>query len=450
MATSTGLELLQKLSESMFDWEPRTTTADGNSAKTTIVDQGLRNLDGGGDVDAFENWYVRIADSTAATDQEVRRVKSYSPEGVDGDSPTLQVEQPFTGGQINSGEAYELHRYNPTLKRTTINRAIRELYSTLYLPIRDESIVIDNLLSNQGFEDWNSGLDTADNWANVNSPTVSRESGGSNVFHGTYSAKVVGPSGSVGQLTQAPDVNINEVTGLTATFKARVKTNEANQARLKLDWDGSDIDAGSYHSGDNHFELLSVSATIPTSATQVKAICEVTADDTAYFDRAYLLITPIYQYRLPSSLTSLPHYVEMQFNEDDVIGNFFPFKENSTPIAGRLLRVSGMGVLSQPSSDTATIEVGEPQTDLIAAYAKMLFWRQMSSPARSAQHERQGYLDASQDAREEVADLAAKRGMKTPRMGAGQREGTWHTEQDSTGQLLVFDRIREVVRGFNA
>jgi hypothetical protein len=440
MVTSTGLELLQKFSEGIFDWEPRTTTADGNSAKDTLVDAGLRNLDGGGDPDAFENWYVRIADSNSAADQEIRRVKSYSPVGSDGDSPTLQVEQPFTGGQIKSGESYELHRYNPTLKRTTINRSIRELYPTLYLPIRDESITIDNLLANQGFEDWNSALNIADNWTNVNSPTVSRES--TNVFHASFSAKIVGPSGNVGQLTQAPAININEVTGLTATFKARVRTNAASQARLRLDFDGSSITNGNYHSGDNHFELLSVSTSIPAAATQVKCICEVTADDTAYFDRAYLLIKPLYEYTLPSSMISLPHYVEEQYDEDNVIGNFFPFKENAVPTSGKLLRVTGMGALSQPSSDTATIEVGEPQTDLIAAYAKMLFWRQMASPARSAQHERKGYMDAAQDARQEVADLAAKPGMKTRRMGSGERMNTWHTEANASGNILVFERAR--------
>lgn len=444
MVTSTGLELLQKFSEGIFDWNPRTTTADGNSARDTLVDAGLRNLDGGGDPDAFQNFYVRIADSSSSSDQEVRRVKSYSEVGADGDSPTLQVEQPFTGGQIASGTAYELHRYDPRLKRTTINRSIRELYPTIYLPIRDESITIDNLLSNQGFEDWNTALNAADSWTNVNSPTVSRESG-SNVFHASFSAKIVGPSGNVGQLTQAPTVNINEVTGLTVLFRARVKTNAANQARLRLDFDGSDITSGSYHSGDNHFEQLVVTATIPTTATQVKCICEVSADDTAYFDRAYLIITPLYEYSLPSSLISLPHYITMQFNESDVKGNFFPFKENSSPIAGRLLRVEGMGALSQPTTDTETIEIGEPQTDLVAAYAKMLFWRQMASPARSAQHERQGYLDAAQDAREEAATLAAKPGMKTPRMGSGQRVGTWHTEANSSGKILIFERTRQTI-----
>ena len=84
--------------------------------------------------------------------------------------PTITVEQVFTGGQIQSSTTYELHRWDPKDKREAINRSGRQLFPTLYKPIIDESIIIDNLLLNGGMEDWTSGV--PDSWTEVNSPTT--------------------------------------------------------------------------------------------------------------------------------------------------------------------------------------------------------------------------------------------------------------------------------------
>ena len=117
MTTTTGRVLRQRLSESIGDYYSLTTSSDGDSAKSTMIDTSLRNLSGGGDDDAFEGWYVRISDSDAASDGEDRRIKQYSVAGSDGSSPTLTVEQVLTGGQIQSSTTYELHRWDPKDKR---------------------------------------------------------------------------------------------------------------------------------------------------------------------------------------------------------------------------------------------------------------------------------------------------------------------------------------------
>jgi hypothetical protein len=438
MVTSTGKEIRTALSQEMGDYTTLTTSSVGDLAKSTLIDTGLKNLSGGGDDDAFEGQFVLIADSDSGADGDERRVKQYSVPGTDGNSPTITVEQLFSD-QIASGISYELHRYSPTLKREAINRAARQLYPTLYLPIIDESIVINSFLTDGGMENWTSGA--LDSWDEVNSPTVTQET--SRVFHKSSSAKIVGPSGSVGQLTQAASVNMAEVSGLTATMRAWGWTNAASQARLRLDWDGSDIANGNYHAGDSEWERLSVSATIPTTATQVKAILEVTADDTAYFDHVYLLITPIYRYTLPTSLVGLPNRVTMQYSEPDVDGPYYPFRPNSLPLAGRILRIQGKGLLSQPDSDTATIEIEAPHLELLVAYASMLLWRTLASPARSAATQREGYKDAAKDAADQVALLARK--IRTPRIGSLPHESIFHYEQDSNGRYLVFDRTQTAI-----
>ena len=441
MATTTGKVLRQLLSERMGDYNPLTTSSAGNSAKTSLVDTGLKNLPGGDDDDFCLGWYVLITDSDAASDGEIRRVSGYSASGADGDSPTIIVGQPFTGGQIETDISYELHRWDPTLKKESINRAIRLLYPTLYLPIRDESIVVDDILLNGNMEDWNSTNDAPDSWTLVNSPTVTRES--STVFRGTYSAKLISPSGSVGQLTQAPDTNLPDIAGKTATIRARVKTDAATQARLILEF-GTATENGDYHTGDNEWQRLSASRTVPDDATEVTGKLEVIAGTkTAYFDHVYLTIDPVYKYTLPTTIVNWPSHITMQHSEADVDGQFYPFKPGGIPIAGRILRIEGMGILTQPSTDSATVEIGSPHVDLVTAYAEMLFWRQMANPSRSPQQQRQGFLDTAGVAAEDVEALARR--LKTPRMGASIITETAHFENDASGKYLIFDRSRQVV-----
>ena len=210
---------------------------------------------------------------------------------------------------------------------------------------------------------------------------------------------------------------------------------EPNTARLRLDF-GSSISNSPYHSGRDQWELLELDAAVPKTATQVKQICEVAANGTGYFDHGWLAVGGIYEYTLPSSIITGPHRVTQQADEDDIDGPYYEIPDGGSPTTGRLLRVQGMGVLSRPTTNTGTTEVGEPQVRLIVAYAEMLMWRLMASPARSSMQDRQGYTDAGRDAAVKVAVLKGQHGTKTPRMGAQRHRGSWHLE----GKTLVFQR----------
>ena len=134
----------------MGDYESFAASADGDSQGFTVVASALLNLVGGTDTDAFEDQYLEINDSDATSaDGEVRRIQSYI---ADPDNPTLRMQSAFSE-QITSGITVILHRFNPVDKKNVIRQAILELYPDLYLPIRDETIVVDNLLLNTGFAD---------------------------------------------------------------------------------------------------------------------------------------------------------------------------------------------------------------------------------------------------------------------------------------------------------
>jgi len=432
MASSTLSVMDQSLAETLGDFESLATTAAGAASGGSVVSSALLDLPGGADDDAFENFYLRIADSDSDANEEVRRVSTSVPNP---DAPTLLLDRPFSA-QIDSDITIQLTRFNPVDRRQQIRRAIRELYPDLYLHVRDETLIIDDILTDSGMEDWTSGV--LDSWTLVGSPTVTQET--TIVRHGTNSAKVVA-SGAAGQLAQTPTASIDEITTNAVRIKKWVYATTAGIARIRVDY-GSTIASSSYHTGRDQWELLVIDSSVPAGATQIKMICEVADGFTAYFDVGFASVGPKYKYTIPSALLRGPNDVTQQSREEDTEGPYYPVPDGCPPIEGRILRLRGMGILSQPTTDSGTTEVGEPQTQLIVAYAKMLFFRLMASPARSAQQNRQAYIDAARDAAGEVAILKGQSGIVMSRMGAQRHRFNWHVEANSSERLLVFDRER--------
>ena len=423
MTTTTRAVLRRRLSEEIGDYQSLTTTSAGNSAGTSVVDTGLKNLPGGDRDAAFDGWHILV--TSGANTGESRRIENYI-----SNSTTLVVQEAFSGGAVDTTVTYELHRYDPAQKHQAIDRAIEEIFPFLYLPIRDETIVVDDRLSNSDFETFSGGFT---GWTEVGSPTVTADT--TYVIHGSQSAKAVGDSGAAGQLTQAPIINMNELTNKAVTFKCWVWCATADTARIRLDWDGSDIESSTYHKGQSEWELLDVIASVPTSATQVKAVLEVVASGTAYFDASWLLAGTIQKYTIPSSIIAGPHYLTEQGDELDPTGEYYPIRGG--PTSGRRLRFEGMGLLSRPSSDSSTTEVGAPQSNIITAYAGMYFFR--TQGAVNAIDERASYTDLAALFSRDATRMASQPGLRMPRLGAQKNDHIWHVEKDSSGRYIVFD-----------
>ena len=222
---TTLISLQQSLSENIGDYESFDSSADGDAPGSTVIASSLLNLVDGTDTDAFEGFYLEINDTDATlADGEARRIETYI---ADPDNPTLRMQSAFSE-QIKSGITVVLHKYNPVDKKNLIRQALLELYSDgLYRSIRDESIIIDNILSNTGFETFASSTFTG--WTTVGSPTLTQDN--TIKKHGSSSAKIV--SGvAVGQLTQAPDINIFEMTNETAKAERWVYATEPNTTRI--------------------------------------------------------------------------------------------------------------------------------------------------------------------------------------------------------------------------
>ena len=432
MATTTRVNLRKALSEAIGDYQAFATTADGNDAKTSLVSSTLKNYSGGADDGAFEEQF--FLGTSGANSGASKRCALYIANASDGPTAILQDA---LDNQTASADTFELHRYDPDLKHTAINRALAELFPILYKPIRDETLVVDNILANNDFE--TAGGTTFSDWTEVNSPTVSIET--SRVFHGTNSAKVVA-SGDVGQLTQTLDVNIDELAGKTATFKVRVWTNDSSQARLKIDW-GTSTETGDYHTGDSSWRLLTAEAAVPTDATQVQVICEVAASQTAYFDTGWFAVEQIHRLTVPSDIVRGPMHILQQYNEDMVDGAYYPLPSGVAPTRGRILRLEGMGILSRPSSESGTTEIGEPQLNLVTAYAAMVLFQTLLM--RSATEQRSNLTENIRYWQMEVQRLSSQPGIRMRPLGASRGRNRWHIEDDADGRYLVFDITRRGV-----
>ena len=428
MATTTRATLRQRLSEAIGDYQSLTTTG-AATGTTDIVDANLKNLPGGGDPGAFEEWYALIG-AGQTNEGAIRRIKSYQP-----NTTTLIVEQAYDSA-VDTGINYELHRYHPNDKHNAINRATEELFPFMYLPISDETLVVDDVLSNSDFETFSDGFT---GWTEVGSPaSVSADT--TYLMHGAYSAKVEASGSATAQLTQAPTLNVNEISQKTATFKCWVWCDTASKARIRIDWDGANIEDSDYHAGQSEWELLDVTVSVPSTATQVKVICEVGTSTTAYFDACWLAVEPQFQYTVPSSMLLGPYKILQQNSDTDPDGPYYPIMPETAPVTGRRLRLIGIGLLSRPTTDTGTVEIGEPHISMLVSYAAMFMFRMMSASTAIEQNDR--YLTASQIWSSDASRMASMSGMKMPKPSAEGNHRIWHMERDGENKYIRFDRIR--------
>jgi len=171
----------------------------------------------------------------------VKRVGGYT-----ASTTTLTVTRAYTA-QVATAVTITLHRYDPRTKDQAINQAVRHLFPLLHKPLVDESIVVDDRLSNSDFETFASSAFTG--WSTSGTPTLTAET--SIVKHGTNSAKVVA-GGTQALLYQAPAIPVSAVIGKTARFDAWAYTATAAAVRPTLVFGGADADTdGDAHAGDS-------------------------------------------------------------------------------------------------------------------------------------------------------------------------------------------------------
>jgi hypothetical protein len=157
----------------------------------------------------------------------------------------------------------------------------------LHNPKPDGSVNPTNLLSNGDFEVWTAGTSAApDGWTLAGAAaTVAQEA--TIIKLGTYSTKVtrVGNDCTIKQSIHTIK-GINYWKGRTVTFGCWVYATVADRGFIQI-FDGVGTTNSSKHTGDSTWQLLTVTRTIDSSATELTPYCYIVDGNTsAYFDGA--------------------------------------------------------------------------------------------------------------------------------------------------------------------
>ena len=302
----------------------------------------------------------------------------------------------------------------------------------LYLPIRDETIIVDSLLLNGDFEDDDDTSGIPDDWTESGTGTTTLDT--STVFHGINAMKLVAGAGGVYQRYQDLSLaSITEIEGLSAKFKMRVWASAASSGRIIIN-DGVDTTNSDFHGGGSEWQLIDVSQAVGSSATRVRVTCEAAASATVYFDTGWAVINPLYRYTVPSSILRGPLQILQQWDESKPDGPYYPLARGASPTEGRILRVTGKGLLTSPSAETATTQIGEPHVTLVAAYAALKLVEILGE--RSASEQISNLERRMTRWERTIARLSDQPGIRRKGMPTDRFEDTWSIGEDATSRYM--------------
>ena len=386
------------------------TTTTNIGASTTIISTELRDYgfdditeSGSGD-DMFENWWVIIHGSNNA--QTVRRVKSY-------DASAGQITVAGTNLSAESSSTdFELHKYSPTLLGELLNTARLRSFPDLCQPVNktlwsaqrqsrfevpsaiigtptsiylERGVSVDygnNILSNADFETFASSAFT--DWSattlDIAQEDLTTTPTNYAVFRGQSSARCTSQTGNTGTLLQTIS-SPGSYSGQTINLSIWVYCLTASVVSTSIVLNGSTTlgtaNDGGLHTG-NGWELLtsSVDSTVTISSLSVGISIVSTATDNTefYVDDAICVIGPSQEPVGGREVLNDWRYEPIMQGTSQRNEVFFPYDLPDN----YALRFEGRGYLSSLSAETDTLEIGQPQTDLLVAYAAYLHFERSS------------------------------------------------------------------------
>ena len=396
------------------------TSGAGAAGGTTIVDSTLSNLILGNDY--FNGyWAVLPSGPTGSGSYEASPVTDFV-------ASTGTLTTVAFSAQVASGVTFELHQYDPAIIHTAGNEAIKSLFGErlLFLPVRDETLVTDNMLLNSDFETFAASNFTS--WTLAGTGASVAEST-TILWHGADAAAVTAGAGAAATYGQA----INTSPGNAQlyqpgrgmfVFGAMVYATAADTARLQLT-DGTDTNSSPYHTGEDGWEYLEVTLTPGSDIGTVTARLQVAASGVGRIDSAVVYQQRLVRYTVPAAIIQGPSFVSIQAdryrqNPPYVALNDWHLEEDgftrylildSRPSSGYRLRLEGRNVLTAfTSTDTATTEVGSPQSRLLALKAAQIILERdvIGAPIGQAEGARQ----RAQEMERRFTNEATKPGLR--------------------------------------
>lgn len=389
--TKTLLQLRQGLCERLGSWHTGIVTTNGTTS--TIIDTLLADLR----TEPSDSQYILYTDATVNTG-EIRRIKNYDPE-----TDTITLSRAFTSSTVAT-DTYELHTFHPDDITRALNYARNAAYPAVHQVIDEQimmgregqskftlptamdglphqvwlcrprrSSIADNLLDSDyaSFETWDSSSDPA-GWGSPTNLTLSQCEQNEMKISGSYSCRCVGTT-SAGVLPYV--IDLSSYGGQTLSLSAHIYCRSADEVKVAI-YDGTTAHASTaYHQGLG-WEWITVSTAMiasPSSTSEVRITNDApTTAFTYYVDEVILWVglkpapadeTPLFNYSGGNGVLEFPYYIP----------------------EGYPIRVKGVGKLSAVTTDISTMEVNDPQTELIYAEAAYYLQRQYTqlSPAQT-------------------------------------------------------------------
>lgn len=385
-----------------------TTTDIGASTvvvSTELRDYGFEDYSGGGSGDrALQNWWTQILGTTNAN--VVRRIRLY-------DASASQVTVTGTDLVAETGPIdFEIHKFSPTRIRSALNSARTRVRDVLYVPLSRslvtaqgitryevptalfesptaiylekgmQSDYANNILTDGAFEVWTNST-TLTNWSGTTLDVTQEEETTSPknyaVFRDANAARCTSQTGSVGTLLQtisSPGTYSGQRVSLSiwvyCLTPSVVSTQLTINGAINL---GTNADAG-LHRGSG-WELLTHYEDMPVTVTSltigVSVVSTATDNTEFYVDEAIATVGPVQEPDRGGQL--LRNWKYLPLMEDTTDRHFveFPYE---FPDNYRL-RFEGKGMLGSVSAETDTMEIADPQTQLLYAYALAEIYRQL-------------------------------------------------------------------------
>jgi hypothetical protein len=393
MATTLSNARIE-LSKQMQDYWGGTTTSTG--ATTTVIDTGL--------MAKSNDWindeaYDLVVTATSPLSGEERKISSLA--NTTGTLTTLAHSAATT-----SSMTYEVHRlFTASEKRTALVWASHNIYPSCFKRIRDESRVSGNWLKDGSFEVWTST--SALTYWTTSVSTLTQVSTAGYFKTGTYSAELNTAAGYIEQKISNND-DLKRLAGKTVTFTVHGWCDTASCLRIGI-YDGTTTTYSSYHDGDSTWtedsDPLIVSAKIADHPTTITfRIYLVVLTGTVYVDDARVITSDLENPRI--------YIGDLGFSQNEPIGVFIEpsYYSNREPwnrihnytvdYQGYLylpdvwsdfrLRLEGIGYLDFLASGvastawTATIDLDQPQTEILYALAAYHLCQSKSIPNDTA------------------------------------------------------------------
>ena len=423
MATTTKKRFRELFLDAIGFFLVTTTSGTGGASGATVVSTSAGYYE---DHIRAGMWMYLPGGYNGSSAAESRRITTVS-------GATFTPETNFSA-QVTSGTAVEFMAFHPEWYHAAMREGIQKSFPVLYRHLLDETIKVDDLLSNWDLETY-STANTPDDWTLANlsaGSTLYKET--SRVFQGAASAKLAPTAGDASMRQNVfTGININEMRGKPFYFSAKAWYDGAATVKTRVSFDnGTSFTDSVDHSGLSEWQRLEVNTTIPSTATTATVYLFCGNNQTAYFDDVHARAGRIRKYTIPTSFVGMPWTVSEQADFDPKDSYY---KLNKRAKAGRILRLEGQGRLTVPSGETDTIEVDETQAGYIVAVAAVDLFRRLRRAAQTDQFDDDiAYFSREANRLSSAPQLG---GVKMA-VGALHVPGKWWTHaEDSSGQYLM-------------